>query len=174
MTPRTTTRTQGFTLIELLIVVSLSIMLMLTASSLFLTFLVGNTRTTGSQLVKNEGRYAIQQLEFLLRNATELLPNSDDETCQAGMAELRFKSFDSGITTIFAENNKIASNSGVYLTSESVELTNGPVFDCAMSDDKVSQFITVSFTLRKGTNDQANTRDVAEETFRSSINIRTY
>lgn|GEM_PF-424243 len=164
----------GFTLIELLIVVTLSIMLMLTASTVFLTFLAGNSRSTNNQLVKNEGKYALQQIEFLLRNTTELLPNTQSQTCQAGMSEIKFKSFDNGITTLMAENNKIASNSGVYLTSQSVNLVSGPVFDCAQSDDKVSQFITVTFTLRKTGNDEADQREISEETFSSSINVRTY
>ena len=37
---------QGFTLIELLVVVSLSVMLMLGASALFMTFLVSNTKNS--------------------------------------------------------------------------------------------------------------------------------
>lgn len=171
----------GFTLIEVMIVVSLSVLLMLTASSLFMTFLIGNTKTTTTQLVKAEGEYALNQMEFLLRNAVELLPNTDDETCVTDMEDIRFKSYDNGITTLMRETDptdsnkaKIASNSGVYLTSGAVELVSGPLFDCSQTPDGLSQYITIAFQLRKGTPGIDQPRDIVVQDFLTSVNLRSF
>lgn len=171
----------GFTLIEVLIVVSLSVLLMLTASSLFMTFLIGNTKTTTTQLVKAEGEYALNQMEFLLRNAIELMPNSNDEICEPNMDEITLKSFDNGITTLMRETDpsdsnlvKIASNSGVYLTSGAVELTSGPVFNCSETPDGLSQYVTITFQLRKGTPGIDQPRDIVVQDFLTSVNLRSY
>jgi prepilin-type N-terminal cleavage/methylation domain-containing protein len=147
----------GFTLIELLVVVSLSVMLLLASSGLFLTFLLGNTKVARSQLVKNEGEYALSQMEFLLRNAVQLVDNGSGQVCETGMDAITFESLDSGVTTLTAEedpidnNVKIASNSGIYLTSGDITLVECPIFDCSESEDKLAQYIGIRFTLRKGT-----------------------
>lgn len=171
----------GFTLIEVLIVVSLSVLLMLAASSLFMTFLIGNTKTTTMQLVKAEGEYALSQMEFLLRNAIQLLPNSEDDVCVPNMDEIRFKSIDDGITTLTREIDssdgnrpKIASNSGIYLTSGAVDLVAGPVFNCSQTSDGLSQYITITFQLRKGTPGIDQARDIVTQDFSAGVNLRSY
>lgn len=170
----------GFTLIELLVVVSLSVMLMLSAAALFLTFLLGNTKVSRSQLVKSEGEYAMAQMEFLLRNATQILNNGYGQICEAGMPAITFESFDNGVTTLFSEEDpsdtyiKIASNSGVYLTSGDVQIVEGPTFDCSESDDKLAQYITIKFTLRKGTPSLDQERDIIEQEFISGVGIRSF
>lgn len=171
---------RGFTLIEVLIVVTLSIMLMLTASALFLTFLVGGARSTNSQLVKNEGKYALSQIEFLLRNSLLILPNANSQTCEASMDEIVLKGYDNSTTRLFKELDstdnkyKIASNSGVYLTSGSVDIVSGPTFSCTKSDDGVSQYVSVTFILRKGNPTTDQSRDIITQTFQTSANIRSF
>lgn len=169
----------GFTLIELLIVTTLSIMLMLGAAALFTTFLVSNNRTTTSEVLKSDGEYALSQMEFLLRNAVELLPNSLNETCTTGMTEITFKSIDDGTTTLLAEDDsdgiaRIASNSGQFITSSSVDLVAGPTFDCVESPDRVQQYITISFTLRKAVSSFGASENQVQETFMTGVNLRTF
>lgn len=175
---RNSGRNSGFTLIELLVVVTLSIVLMLAASAIFMTFLISNTKTSTNQLVKSEGDFALSQMEFLLRNALELLPNINGDTCTANMSEIVLKSNDNGITTLFTETDngaaKIASNSGVYLTSGSIELSSEPVFNCIQSADKLSNYVNISFTLRKGTPGIDQARDIVEETFTTGVNLRSF
>lgn len=173
-------RKNGFTLIELLIVVSLSVMLMLASSGLFLTFLLGSTKVSRSQIIKNEGEYAMSQMEFLLRNAVQLFDNGNGEICETGMSAITFESIDSGVTTLLSEvdpsdsNSKIASNSGVYLTSGDVEIMEGPIFDCTESSDKLAQYISIRFTLRKGTPSLDQERDIITQEFISGVGIRSF
>jgi len=174
----------GFTLIEVLVVVSLTVMLLLTASTLFMTFLISNTKTSSNILIKNEGNYANAQIEFLIRNAVDILPNSDDQICAAGMDELVLKSIDGGITTITAVDDisdssasKIASSSGTvdrFLTSSSITLLSGPTFNCTQTADQASPYITTTFTLQKGTPGVDLDRDVSQQSFGSSVSIRNF
>lgn len=172
-------RISGFTMIELLVVVSLSVMLMLATSTLFLTFLLGRTKVTAIKQVKDEGQYAMSRMEFLIRNATEVLPNSQyPGGCQLGMESLSIRSVDNGLTTLFAEvdsdgRTKIASNSGVYLTSGEVELVDGPRFDCSQPDDATTQHVVVTFTLRRGDAAQDDVRETAESEFKTAVTVRS-
>jgi len=167
----------GFTLIELLIVISITVILMLSASVLFMTFLISNSKVSGEQLVKQEGQHALNQMEFLLRNALEIIPNSSYQECESGMSEIRFLSIDGGITSLTKEEvdgkNKIASNSGIYLTSNAVEITNGPTFNCVQDNDQSHPYVDITFTLRKGTPGLDKDRDIVEETFTGSTTIRS-
>lgn len=167
----------GMTMIELLIVVTLSAMLLLAASAVFMTFLIGGAKINSQSAVKQEGEYALTQIEFLLRNAVELLPNTLGDECTTDMADIRFVSFDGGITTLSGETadsvTKIASNSGVFLTSSSVDVIDGPTFDCAQDDDEGHPHVTTTFTLRKGSPGVDQDRDIVEQVFSGSTNIRS-
>jgi prepilin-type N-terminal cleavage/methylation domain-containing protein len=176
MTKQSKTTPNGFTLIELLVVISITVVLMLTASILFMTFLISNAKISSSQLVKQEGQYTLNQIEFLLRNAVEILPNSYGYECVAGMTEIRFRSFDNGTTTIWVEDDggvgKIASNSGQYFTSDAVEVT-GINFDCSQSNDESHPHVNITFSLRRGTPGVDQDREIVEETFTTSTTIRS-
>lgn len=173
-------RLSGFTLIELLIVVSLSVMLMLSASSLFMTFLLGNTKVTRMQLIKHEGEYVMSQMEFLLRNAVQLVANDDDQVCERNMTSIAFVSIDSGETLLNKSvdpsdgKEKIASNSAKFLTSGDVDIVNGPYFDCTESEDKLTQYVSIRFTLRKGTPTLDVERDILEQEFISGVGLRSF
>lgn len=170
----------GFTLIEMLVVISLVVMLVLVATGVFLTSLISNTKTVISQTIKEEGDYAISQIEFLLRNAIKLEENSLSVTCGPAMDEIVFRSVDNGLTTLFLEEDpsdnhqKIASNSGVYLTSSNVDIIAGPTFDCSQTPDLGRTHINISFTLRKGEEGVDDPRDIIQETFSTAINLRSY
>jgi len=170
----------AFTIVEMLVVISLTVLLMLTATSLFMAMLIGNTKGTVTQKVKSEGEYAASQIEFLLRNAVSLQPNLLNQTCVAGMDSLSLKSIDNGVTTLSKETDpsdgkdKIASNSGIYLTSGTTDITAGPTFDCRQSNDGTKTYVTVSFALRKGTPGVDKPRDIVEQVFTTSVSLRIY
>jgi prepilin-type N-terminal cleavage/methylation domain-containing protein len=169
----------GFTLIELMIVVTLGVMMMLAASSLFVTFLVANSKVQSIRLVKNEGEQALSQMEFLLRNSVELVDNPAGQLCETGMESISFKSIDGGITTLGMEEDggdeeaeKIASNSGVYLTSSTVEISDDLTFNCSQSSDGLRRYVEIVFSLRKGTPGVDLERDIIEEEFRTGVALR--
>lgn len=171
--------TAGFTLIEMVVVISLVVMLMLAATTLFYATLLSNSKATVTQTVKNEGTYALGQMEFLLRNAVQLLPNGAGQTCAANMDEITFRSYDNGTTSLFAETDpgdgqdKIASNSGVYLTSQTVDLIAGPTFNCTQSSDGSSNFVEIRFTIRKGTPGIDRDVEIVQQEFSTRVNLRS-
>jgi len=170
----------GFTMIELLVVVSLSVILMLATSTLFLTFLLGRTKVTAIKSIKDEGQYALGRIEFLIRNAVEVVGSPAYPTgCELGMESFTFRSLDGELTTFFSEidpsdnREKIASNSGIYLTSDQVDLIEGPIFDCTQPADETSQHVEVFFTLRRGTPGVSSDQEIAESEFKTSVTVRS-
>jgi len=161
----------GFTLIELLITTTLTVMLMLTITTLFITFLIGNSKTNIRKDVKEEGLHAMNQMEFLIRNAKNY--DTSYQPCSTGRTAIRLIGFDGGQTrlyTIFENNvNKIAANNA-RLTSRALTVdTNSLIFDC--SGEVGNRQITISFSLTK----QAPTLGASEnitESFVSTVNMR--
>jgi len=125
------TASKGFTLIELLVVTSLLVFLLVSISSLFMTFILGSTKVNTRNLVKSEGRHALNQMEFIIRNSVELAANGAGQTCQIGMNRLALISKDGRQTEFRLLNGRIASDSAntANLTSESVTISNGPTFE---------------------------------------------
>ena len=184
-------KNSGFTLIELLVVTSLTVMLMLTASSVFVTYMMASQKATTMQSIKNEGGLALNQMEFLLRNSLKIIQNSDGDICQMGMQKIALISYDGGITELMVESDtndnnivKIASNSGIYMTSgkndlvtaaDSLNYNYDPVdklhFDCVESPDGKTKHITVSFILRRG-NLLDKARDIAVQEFTTGVTLR--
>jgi prepilin-type N-terminal cleavage/methylation domain-containing protein len=164
--PRPTSRTafklrfhqsqSGFTLIEILVVVSLSVIITLAAAGLFFTTLISNSKKNVLTTIRDEGDYALSQMEFLLRNAVSLTANPTsptDPVCATGMSTISLKSADNGITTLSVQNSKIASQSAavgtpVYLTSTATQLSNLS-FNCEQATQNYGTYVTISFTLQK-------------------------
>lgn len=61
----------GFTLIELLVTTAITSILMLTATSILMTFFLSNNRTAIRRQIKAEGSRAESKLEFIARGASD-------------------------------------------------------------------------------------------------------
>lgn len=118
------------------------------------------------------------QIEFLLRNAIAL------NACTGTSNELTFESLDGGTTTLRAildqadTKYKIASQSANnrFLTSGALDLvgdSQGMQFTCIQSGDGTSSYVTVSFTLQKGSPGIDQARDIVQESFSAGINLRS-
>lgn len=156
---------EGFTLIELLVVTSLLVFLLISISALFMTFLLSGTKLNTRNLVKAEGRHALNQMEFMLRNALELTTNTGGQVCQPGMDRISLLSSDGFETEFRAQGGKIASNSA-NLTSETVQLVNGPTFDCETGATGEG-YVRISFELSKTVPDA-----VVTERFSTIVSLR--
>jgi prepilin-type N-terminal cleavage/methylation domain-containing protein len=178
------TAQRGFTLIELLVVISVSVILGIAAAGLFFTTLIGNTKKEVLTRVKDEGDYAINQMEFLLRNAIALVPDPEfplSPVCEQAMQRISFRSIDEGITTLYTyeDNNvkKIASKSAkavnpVFLSSDSVSLS-GLTFHCEQSSTNFGSYVTITFAMQKDSPDTNRPTPVRED-FTTSVNIRSF
>jgi prepilin-type N-terminal cleavage/methylation domain-containing protein len=171
----------GFTLIEVIVVVALSVMITLAATSLFMTTLRASNKKVMISRVKDEGDYALSQMEFLLRNAVKLVADPSNPAapvCSSGSTSISFKSADGGTTTLYATNGTgsvIASKSAtlanpVYLTSDAVTLTN-LAFTCQQSVGSTGTYVKVSFTLQKDST-EFNEPQPTTQDFATSVSIR--
>lgn len=169
----------GFSLIELLIVVTLTVMIIVSATSVLLTALLSGGRVNTIKTIKQNGDYAMGQMTLMLRNAFKLLPNDSGQTCTTGMTQLRFQSYDQGITTlerdVLSETDaRIASNAAVYLTSDSVYVSTPVTFDCVQSPDGAIKNIGITFTLTKGSSGSSRVTEYGSQTFSQRVTIRSY
>lgn len=135
---------------------------MLTVTTMFMTFLVGNSKTNIRKSVKEEGLHALSQMEFIIKNALYV-----EGACEPGMTTVSVVGLDNGITTYSTQTGKIASNSA-RLTSDAVTLTS-LAFDC--TGDVGNRQIVVRFTLDKDA-PTLNTDANISESFEATINIR--
>jgi type II secretory pathway pseudopilin PulG len=134
----------GFSVIELTVVIGLIALLAIAMSAIMLTTIVSSNRIRSLTKIKQAGDYAVTQLQSLVRNARGItLCNSLDSTST-------IINPDGGETTILLEPDdddvdRIASNSGVYLTPGDLRITNYSL-TCAPTDDN-PQLITIAFDL---------------------------
>jgi len=170
----------GFTLIELLVVSMLAILIIVGASSLFLSSLVSSSHTDTLTTVKEEGDFAIGQMEILLRNAVTLEPDPSAPlapVCTTNMSKITFRERDNGITTLGIVNNKIASTSGaktVYLTSTDVTIDNTkPIFDCTQMSN-IGGYVNIQFDLSDTPQGGYQSNSVIKDTFTTSVNLRSF
>ncbi len=162
-------KNRGFTLIELLITTSLTVLLLLGISALFMTFLLSNTKMNALKTIKQEGNFALSQIEFLIKNALYL--DESINVCSNNMPNLTIVSKDAGTTTFSTledaddENHKKIASNSAFLTSSTVSVSQDLSFDC--SGEVGNRAIKISFGLEKVATD-VNT----SQTFTTSVNMR--
>jgi type II secretory pathway pseudopilin PulG len=168
----------GYTLVELVIVIAITIVLLVSATSLFFTTFVGGGKTASAEAVKQAGEYALSQMSYLIYNAHKLTPNLDSITCAENMSSIGIQNQDLQTTVLqkvtTGSISRIASNSGIYLTPANMNVTAGPNFSCTRASDGSSAVISVTFTLQKGVVGTDNTRDIISIPFQTQMTMRNY
>jgi prepilin-type N-terminal cleavage/methylation domain-containing protein len=166
---------RGYTLIELMVVVSVMVILVVVAVNLFLTTLVGGGKTNALAEVKQNGDFAITQMEKIVRNGRKLTTNNESQVCETGMTSLGVENNDGGVTIFAAESDRLASSSGQFLTSSTVKVKSDTlVFDCFRSGSGVPDSIKISFTLTKGEAGVDRPEEIVEAGFQTSVTLRNY
>jgi prepilin-type N-terminal cleavage/methylation domain-containing protein len=174
----------GFTLVEILVAVTLSVILLAAASGLFFATLRSDSKKNYVSDLKDTGDYAMSQIEFLLRNAVALERLEPTAPyCAPGMNQILFRSIDNGVTILFEEEGRIASESvnlGVagavdtkYLTGDQLTVSNLS-FDCKQSSPNIGTYIKIGFTLTYASTSSMFFGDGGSENFSTTINVRSY
>lgn len=173
---------RGFTLIEMMIVAGLSVMVMMTVTTMFLTFIVSSKKSNIKQKVHNEGEEALNKMEFTLRNAQKLVAGLDGVTVcnndnNTPMTNIAVQGLDGYITTLQTyplTNGQIASYSSAvndyyYLTSDETTLSNLK-FICLTGQEN-SYYVNVSFDLKIGSGTSSD-KDTTIEHFQTGVTLR--
>ncbi len=177
-------RRAGFTLVELLVVTSLVILLLMTVSAMFMTFLVSNAQTNIRRQIKAEGNQMIAQVEFLFRSAKSVTRiNADGSiesvfpcTSASGSSEtlsstnLKIVDADSNVYIMSfndTEDRIYIKNSGVDNALNSTYVVPGaPNITCFGSSTNAKKSIKIDFTL------QWEAESTFQENFNTTVQLR--
>lgn len=167
----------------MLVAITLSVILLGAASGLFFTTLRTDSKKSYVTDIKDNGDYAISQMEFLLRNAIALEPiGGNSPRCTNGMNQILLRSIDNGLTTLFIDEGRVASESASadgltgtthYLTGEHLTASNLS-FNCQQSSPNIGTFIQINFSLTYSTASGQFYGDGGTENFTTTINVRSY
>ncbi|MBU0979102.1 MAG: type II secretion system protein [Patescibacteria group bacterium] len=160
---------RGFTLIEIVVVTGLISMLLITVSNMFMATITSNIRTSARQQIKEEGSYALGQIEFMLKNSAKLEENSLVQICQTGMNQIKFLSPDGFTTELKLEGTQIASNSA-FLNSSLIVASNLN-FDCARNPGG-EYYVDISFSLAKANTTAIENFQPITESFNHMVLLR--
>ncbi len=113
---------KGYTLIELVIVVGLVSILAIGISSAVLINATTAIRTKNTTHLRNVGDYSLSQLKQIIRSSRTI------SLCDSNTNTISLINQDGDTTSISIELdndiNRIASNSGIYLTPKETSITN--------------------------------------------------
>jgi len=138
----------GFTLIEVLVISGLTVIIMLSTVSLFMTFLISQARITQKQQLKNAGNSALKQMTQVLREAKSINPCNPASSnsimftdINNGTGSYQRSIFDNGNYGI----NYSTEASSNFITSQDMNIISF-VSNCYTSQE--SQLVKVTFVLQ--------------------------
>lgn len=163
-------RLAGFTLIEILVTVTLTALIMMGISTLFISFITSAGKSRLSQSIRENGTVAMQKMIEELRNAKAIDPTI---TCDGSTTynSLSFINTDETVSTLAASDGKInltIVDSNYFLTSDSNQLS-GLEFVCY--DSEAAKYIEISFTLASSTA-TTNSPTHSQLDFKSGVALR--
>lgn len=164
-------------MIEILIVTGLTVLLMMTVTSLFLTFISSSSQAETSQQVKTEGDQALGQMEHLIRNAKSLATNDNNQVCATNMSSLGVEDSLGHKAILRQSNDQLASYSATtdrtyFLSSDQLTIDNNYdlEFDCYEGDN--AYFIQIQFGLKA--KNAVSSRSITPQFFSAGVHVRNY
>jgi prepilin-type N-terminal cleavage/methylation domain-containing protein len=148
---------KAFTLIELLVTSSITALMMLAMSSLFITFLATAYKSRISQNLRESGNNAIKQIIEMIRSSSEITsPCIKDSP----LNYITLVGPDGLESIIREEDDRIASVSATnkfYLTESSANpnYINSLIFKCYPTPEG-KKYIEISFNIHTGDNTASN------------------
>ena len=149
---------QGFTLIELLVVSSLVVLLLLSVSSMFMTYLVSNAQTNIRRQIKSEGNQMVSQLEFLFRSAQSVSYQSNglpitcnNNTFSLGSYPLIIRDAGNNQYIVRFSSEKVYVQNGTNPENElntTYVVPSAPTITCYGNATSQNKSIKIDFTLQ--------------------------
>lgn len=162
----------GFTLIELLVTTAITAMILLTASSILMTFFVSNTRTTLRRQIKSEGNRALSRVEFIARGAQRCADVSDQTitfTYVDGESYVFDKTDDDNLTMQRLDNAGSPVGAQESLLTNFVIARDGDFrLQCVTEPNSTKQYANIRFDV---TTANAETATVVES-FTTLVSLR--
>lgn len=163
----------GFTLIEILVTMTLTALVMMGITSLFITFIVSAGKSRISQGVRENGTVAMQKMIEELRNAKNV--GSVTYPCDGNARNrIDFVNADQ-LPSYFTEDSSDriqldVNGTKYYLTSDlnAADNLTGLSFTCYSTDS--NKYVDISFTLR--TSSDALSTSNSSLDFQSGVSLR--
>ncbi|MDP3994287.1 MAG: prepilin-type N-terminal cleavage/methylation domain-containing protein, partial [bacterium] len=157
---------QGFTLIETLVAVTIFAIVGILSTRAIMLSVQGSKKGSSSVTVRENLNYSLGVIERLLRNADDI------STCTLAPDTINYHD-QNGKTASFscgsdADGNFVASGSA-RLTSSEIDVTS-----CAISCDLTSVPPSVTINVTAGDVATGSTKEGAQISISSKINLRTY
>lgn len=174
---------KGFTLIEILIVVSLLGIVMISVTQLLAGVLTGSSKANASQMLKENGQFAISTIERSLKNSRSVT------SCSGSYPNLRYSVADnstgtevvtyysyvveSGSTNRLYHSKRIDAGSWVnsYLTNINL---NVDAFSCVESPGSPGQPAVYKISLTISKPSSVIEQSIVSQTFETTVSLRTY
>ncbi len=163
----------GFTLLETLVVISIVGIVAALGISFLSTILKGGNKTTIVSEIKQNGNYVMEVMSRYIRNANSI------NTCAQNTLSLMQQ--DSSVVTFSllptdnnTLNNRIASNSASLTNADiknGVEVTS-LTFSCDTTTYPAT--VNISFTLANARQASTGQEYKANQTFSTTVSLRTY
>ena len=164
--------TSGFTLIEVLVMTGITVILLLSATTIFMTFLVNQSLVMQKQKIKIDGDNALKQMTQMLREAREVV-NCDDVSADQ---EIIYKNISGEVSTFSVMEDsgtqRIASASGepvatTFLTSGEFEVSD---FSPDCMEENEAYLVTVTFNLTD--NSLSFSQNPLQQNFTTKVSLR--
>lgn len=158
----------GFTLLEVLVMTGITVILLLSATAIFMTFLVNQSLITQKQKIKTQGDNALKQMTQVLREAREVV-NCEEVAIDQ---EITYKDIANNEGSFFIEENRIASDSAsssdrVFLTADDLTVSE---FSPSCTLGYESYLVKIKFTLEIETQSFADSP--LKQTFEADVSLR--
>lgn len=165
-------RKNGFTLLELLVATSLTVILLLGVSSVFMTFMLTEARTNLRRQVQSEGAEIISRMEFLIRNSKALTSCTTASSIQfttveqGGGASNTITLSQSGTDVRYQLDTASGVGTPVVLNSPESKV-NSLSFACTEDATTGKRVVIISFNLVR-----TDVGSSATESFKSYVQLR--
>lgn len=152
---------QGFTLIELLVTTAITAIILLTASTVLMTFFLSNTRTNVRRQVKSEGTRALARIEHVARGA---------KSCSNSGSSLILTNLDDSTTSFYVDSttNLIMQTPPLESLLTDFVVTGSPTLLCQADPTTGKQYVEINFNV---TNNLSATSAITE-TFTTFVVLR--
>lgn len=166
----------AFTLIEILVTVSITALIMLGITSLFISFIMSAGKSRISQSVRESGTVAMQKIIEELRNAKSIDLNLSQCNGSATLTTLPFKKTDADNAEVDASFSKSTSNrilftedgNSYYLTGDNHVLQE---LNFVCHGGEMPKYIEINFTLASSTT-TTNSPSQSKLDFKSGVTLR--
>lgn len=169
----------GFTLIEILIVVSLLGIVMISITQLLAGVLTGSAKANASQMVKENGQFAISTIEHSLRNSNSVtycystleFSVTDNSTGTPIITSYYY----SVVSDRLRQAKKIDDGSWTYSYITSAELyVDFAEFSCQESPGTPGQPAVYKISLTISKPSSLVEQNIVSQTFETTVSLRTY